>query len=539
MGHGKESPRQKMIGMMYLVLTALLALNVSKDVLNAFVNVDEGLHKTTMNFVAKNQDVYNNLDKEAKLNENKAGKFRDLAQEVKKRADEVFEFIQTCKIEIINTADGQGNEAIKGSEVDLKHVNSKDNTDIPAQIMVVQGKAAELKKKIEEYRSFIVANIDEQNVELRNSIESGLNTENPPVGADGKMETWEAERFTHLPLAAVITIMSGLQADVRNAESDAVRYIYNQITAADFKFNKLEATVIPNSNYIISGNEYEAQIFLAASDSTQTPTIYIGDYEEKVDANGITSYKMRPGFDSIKVFKEGKGIFKERRSIGLRKWGGLIKLKAPSGGSDILKPFKMEYQVAEASLVVSPTKMNVFYIGVENPVEISVPGVPGDKIFPSISNGSITKSGKGYIVKVNSPGKTTINVTAEIEKIKKPMGSMEFRVKQVPDPIAKIGGIKIKGNISKQVLAAQSGVIAEMENFDFDIKFNVTEFKLSYTTPAGFVKEEISKSNKLTKSQISLIEAANKNQKIYVEDIKAVGPDGKPRPLGSIILTLN
>ena len=110
------------------------------------------------------------------------------------------------------------------------------------------------------------------------------------------------------------------------------------------------------------------------------------------------SHNKNNNYDSLPV-KNGKGIYKKiGGAVGYSKWGGLIKLKAPEGGTDLLKPFRGEYQVAPPILVVSPTKLNLFYIGVDNPVEISVPGVSPDKIFPSINNGTIRKEGNGYIV---------------------------------------------------------------------------------------------------------------------------------------------
>jgi len=188
-------------------------------------------------------------------------------------------------------------------------------------------------------------------------------------------------------------------------------------------------------------------------------------------------------------------------------------------------------------LVVSPTKMNVFYLGVDNPIEISVPGVPADKVFPSINNGTIVKDGKGFVVRPARSGTAEVSVMAEIEKTRKLMGTKQFRVKIVPDPVAKVAGIKGSGGIEKAVLLAQAGVVAEMENFDFDLTFKVVEFKVSVNI-GGFSNDKVSKSNRFTEEQFSLIRQASRGQKVYIEDIKAVGPDGSTRLLGSIALTL-
>ncbi len=539
MGHGKETPRQKMIGMMYLVLTALLALNVSKDVLNAFVIVDEGISKTVENFAEKNEVLYNEFERAAIENPKKAEKWKETAFEVKKKAEDLNKRIHDLKVEIINLADGPENLAIKDNKIDPMAVNSKDNTDKPAQIMVGEannGQGKELKKQIDEFREYCLSLLDTKAVDLKESIESSLDTHDPEAH-DGVMHTWESEHFEHLPLIAVTTVMTGLQANVRNAETDILRYLYSRIDAGAFKFNKLEAVVIHNSDYIIVGNEYKAQVFIAAQDTTQQPSIYIGSYDSTVNKeDGSVSYTMRRPYDSLKV-EGGKGIYTKRPgSAGQTKWGGLIRLKAPEGGVDLWKPFRAQFSSAAAALVVSPVKMNVLYIGVDNPVEISVPGVPGEKIFPTLSNGKIRKEGDAYIINVTKGPTAEISVMAEIDKQKRSMGSKLFRVKTVPDPVAKVNGLK-GGAIDKNVMLAMAGVSADMENFDFDLVFKVTAFNVT-AIQSGFARIEPSKSNKFTPQQLSLIKAAQKNQKVYIEDIKAIGPDGTTRSLGTLSFTL-
>ncbi len=535
MAHGKETPRQKMIGMMYLVLTAMLALNVQKEVLNAFLIVEEGLGKMNENYAENNQTMYTAFEQAYAENPSKTKKWRDLAMEVKKMADERYELIQDLKLKILQT--GKEKEAIEGRKIYPDKIKAKENTDIPAQVMITEGNGKKLKAAIESYRKFLLDNIDPSYDILRKSIETGLNTNDPPP-KEGKTESWESEHFEHLPLMGVITIMSGLQSNIRNAEADMIRYLYSMIDKGSFKFTSLEATVIANSNYIIQGNEYQAKVFIAAFDTTQDPTIYIGPFDSVRSEEGW-EYKLKPGYkyDSLPV-KNGKGIYTVKgTSLGDKVLTGIIKLKAPGGGKDILKPFKAQYKVAEPMLVISPTKMNVFYLGVDNPVEISVPGVPADKVFPTINNGTIVKEGKGFIVRPVRSGTAEVTVMAEIEKVKKNMGTKQFRVKIVPDPVAKVAGIKGAGGIEKAVLLAQAGVVAEMENFDFDLTFRVVEFKVSVNI-GGFSNDKISKSNRFTEEQFSLIRQANRGQKVYIEDIKAVGPDGSTRILGSIALTL-
>jgi gliding motility-associated protein GldM len=535
MGHGKETPRQKMIGMMYLVLTAMLALNVSKDILDAFVLVDDGLTKTTENFSEKNSIIYDAFGKAMLSNSSKVGPWNDKANQVKKKAEELCKRIQDLKVEIIKKADGEKSEAVKEQKIVGKKINAKDNNNIPAEIMIVNKKGKELKSEIEKFREELISMANGQ-PEIIASIKKTLDTSNPP-SKEGESLTWESEHFEHLPLIAVTTIMSKLQGDIRNAESEMIRYLFNQIEAGSFKFNKLDATIIPNTNYVIKGNEYKAEVFMAAFDTTQSPEILIGQYKEVRGADGRTDYEMVGATQTMEVDPvTRKGIYKRTGgTIGINRWSGLIKLKA-TDGTWIKRPFKSEYIVAEPNVVISPTKMNVFYIGVDNPVAISVPGIGSDKIFPSISNGVLRKDGQAWIAKPSNPGNAMVQVMVDIDGKKRNMGSMEFRVKNIPDPIAKVAGMKT-GKIDKKTLMEQSMVVADLEGFDFNAKFTVTEFTVSAKIK-GFDREETVKSYKINDTQRQIINSANKGDKIYFQGIWAIGPDGKPRELNGIIFTI-
>ncbi|HEX2934310.1 MAG TPA: gliding motility protein GldM [Bacteroidales bacterium] len=536
MAHGKETPRQKMIGMMYLVLTALLALNVSKDILNAFVLVEGGLSKTTENFVARNQIVYDQFSAMAISNPTKVKPWQDKALEVKSKADSLFNYIQQLKIEIIKKAEGQDTKAVEGKKINGELIEAKDNTDIPAEIMYGSnnsGKGKDLKRMIEGYREFLIGLTSDP--EIVTSLKHTLDTSNPPAKEGLEARTWESEHFEGLPLIAVATIMAKMQGDVRNAESEIIQHLISQIEAGSFKFNKLEPTVIPNSNYVIRGNEYKAEVFLAASDTTQRPSIYVGQVERIKTADGRDDYRMVGRYDSLAIDpKTNKGIFKRPAgTLGTMKWGGLIQLKA-TDGSYIKRPFTAEYQVAEANAVVSPTKMNVLYIGVDNPISISVSGIPSDRIFATSTNGIIRRSGNSWVAIPRQPGNALIEVVADVygDGKKKSMGAMEFRVKNIPDPIGKVAGRK-GGAIDKGTLAAQMVVNADLEGFEFDAKFTVTEFTVSALV-RGFNQEEISKSFKITSAQRDIISNLKKGEKVYFDNIKAVGPDGKPRELPTI-----
>ncbi len=545
MGHGKETPRQKMIGMMYLVLTALLALNVSKEAVEAFKLVDESLNQTTEINVERNNQVYSDFERKAATNPVKAGPWRDKANEVKNRANEMYDYIQAIKLEIVKTAEGENSEAIDGNKIIVEKIHKIDENNVPSQILIganMDGKAYDLHHALDDYREFLLNIIGNKNPKLVESIKKTLDTSDKE-DPGGEKVSWEIHNFHTLPLIAVITILSKLQGDVRNTEGLTLNYLYNQIEANDFKFNKLVPTVIATSNYVMKGGEYQAHVFIAATDTTQKPQVLIGKYKKVKLPDGTFKYEMVGNYKVLPVDERGRGVYKvPASSIGEKKWGGLIRMRAPSGDT-IAFPFEASYTVAAPNVVVSPTAMNVFYVGVDNPVDISVPGVGSDKITATMTNGVI-KKGKvknfrgSWIVRPKTPGKPAqVRVFADINGKKVSFPPISFRVKRVPPPVAKVAGKK-GGNISKAALAAQSVVLAEMENFDFDLKFRVTSFRMSVTLK-GFTYDEISNNNRITPKMKSYINQMRRNSKVIFDDIKAVGPDGVTRRLNPIVFTIN
>jgi gliding motility-associated protein GldM len=543
MSHGKETPRQKMIGMMYLVLTAMLALNVTAEVLDAFDAVDEGLKKTSKNFTEKNQVLYSDFNEQYAQNETKVKPWKDKADEVKRRSDELFDYIQGLKIDIIKD-NGQGDPEdgviTEDGEIVNEKIKGKDKYDAPSRVLIgpnMDGKAFELRSKIKDYKDFLINLVDEKNVTLIRSLEINLETKEPPPSKDGERKEWEVKHFANMPIAAVMPLLTKMQLDVRNSEAEIGQYLFRQIDAGSFAVNKIEATVIPNSSYILQGNEYKADVFLAALDTTAPPIVFIGEYDSTLNEDGGYEFNMVGSYDSLDVL-EGKGKFSRlSTTIGKQKWGGLIKVMGPDGGY-ITKTFRREYQIAKANLVVSPTKMNVFYVGVDNPVSVSIAGVPGHKVSPSMTNGSIRKQRDGeYIVNPKRPGNSIISVRAEIDGVTKNMGTVQFRVRGLPDPVVKVAGKK-GGRIQRNVLAAQAGVIADMENFEFDLEFKITKFTVSTTDRGGYTIDSKTNGNIFTRAQQDLIKNLRRGQRLNIEDVRAIGPDGSVRPLASIVFEI-
>lgn len=543
-----ETPRQRMISMMYLVLTALLALNVSAQIIDAFVLFDKAITQTTSVVVSKNEGVYTAFVAAENENPAKTKKWKAIADELKIKADELCTYMDELKKEMIETGGGvkEGSE----SPIAAEGINKKDDLNVGNQIMIGsddKGKGRDLMKKYEEFREWLISQTNDE--QLKKSFELSLSTETH-VDKEGAKHEWHYSYFAHMPLVACITSMSKLQSDIRNAEADLLSYLYGQIDAGSLKFNKLDGTVIAQSNYVMSGDQYVADIFLAAFDTTKSPDIYIGKYDSTKIANDAISDPAEimigkegaeDGYYKLDSVVDGKGKFRITPGVGYHALEGVIFFEAGEGANKktLKYPFYNEYQVAAGSVVISPTKMNVFYIGVDNPVDVSAPGVPADKIFPSISGGggSIRKSNKGYIVKVTTPtNNCRVSVAGEVNGNRRNMGSMEFRVKRVPDPVAKVAGQK-GGKIAKTTLAAQSGVVADLENFDFDIKFNVVAFTVSATID-GFEQSAVCSGSRFDSKAMNIINKVKRGKKVYIEEVKAKGPDGSVRNLGSIAFQL-
>ena len=524
MAGGKETPRQKMIGMMYLFLTAMLALNVSKEVLHSFVLVNDSLSATVDNFTEKNKSIYNDFEKQASMNEEKVGKWRDLANQVKAKSNEINEYIKELKVEVVQAADGDDAPAItEDGDIIAEKIEAKDNLDVGGEVMVVKGRGPVLKEKIIEFREFLLENTDPSHTFIRKSINKNLNTDDPPA-EEGSQVSWTSHHFSHMPLAAVLTMLTKTQSDIRNAEADILRYFYGQISAQDFKFNDLEPVVLPTkSNYVLKGTEYEAEVFIAAQDTTQKPSIYIGDYQQ--DENG--RYRMVGSYDSLEI-KNGRGIYQVRANTrGDKEWGGLIAMRAPDGSIQQF-PFEAQYKVEVPTAIISASANRVFYYGVANPLEVSVPGLRKDQLKPTATNARIVPHKGGLAVKPSKKGgKIKVSLYADIDNQRKLIGSSTFSVKQIPPPTPVLQPINVKfGDIAKGELGFADRVDAKLEGFIMeDINYKVISFTVS-TTDEGFTVDEEINGDRFNQAVTQMIQKASRNQKITFEDIKAEGPDG-------------
>ena len=570
MAGGIMSPRQKMINMMYLVLTALLALNVSKEVLNSFFEVNKGITRSTVNFNAKNADTYSAFDAAAEVNPVKAGPFREQAYSVKNEADKLVVFLQEMKYNLVLKADKKvylGSESeIKDKDGDLiddkaielswdllsdqqKLMNigalsNKDDRNSSGDLFYnnkdPRNIATDLKKSLNAYKTMLL-NIAEGNESLITSIIETCDYDDKKV--KGKKQLWEEYNFYDMPSVGALTLLSKMQSDVRNTESDIINMLRENIDAGSLKFTSAEGIQIPNSNFILKGDSFKAQIFIAAKDTTQAPLIYVGDY----DSLGGGKFKMiGDDYETVKIVN-GKGMYSRRASaLGSQKWGGLIAMKTDNGTR--MYPFSGEYLVAAKRAVVSPTKMNVLYIGLDsyggNPLQVSVPGYSAGEISVTLTGGGKVKATskvKGqwaaYPTKV---GKSKISLFVNVSGKRTKMGEVDFRVMRTPPPSPFVLGIK-NGRIDRATLLASGGILASLDNFVFDgLKYYVTSFKLSGQYQGEKVDRTNNKGMDFTKQMRGVISNSKSGDEIQITKIKAklIGSNEPPININDLVIEI-
>ena len=504
-----ETPRQKMIGMMYLVLTAMLALNVSSAILEGFSMVDNSLHTTISSAENRNAVLYSDFQALYEKNPMKVKEWLDKAKVVQKKSDDIYKYIESFKVTIVKMTDKD--EANDSAYV--HQIKAKDNLDMAGEYAIVKGNGKILKKKIEDYRDYLV----------------GLSLNNPSkqqmyksIFATDKLKDkpWVDAMFEMMPVSAVITLLTKYQSDIRASEAEIIQYLKGQTDAMDFRVNKISALVVPNSNFVIRGGKYSAQIVLSAIDSTKSPDYYVGG-------------ALVP-----------KGKYERIcNTIGLSKYEGFIKLIG-NDGVEQKYPFKSEYVVEPPSATVSNVDMNVVYRGINNNFDISVPGQPAENISLVVAGGTAQKTAGGkYIIRANQDGSINISVFAKIDGKLQQMGGGPFRVKDLPDPkcwleYSDAGGVRrtIGNKTTKSILKSSSVTLVAGYGPSELIKanFRITEFTVS-RNGGNFVRFTGTQFND---QQLKLIEGLESRDQITLENIKAVGPDNKSRELPPLIIRI-
>lgn len=508
----RTSPRQRMINLMYIVLTAMLALNVSSDVLDAFAQVEDGLSRTNANVARRNDAIFAELKALDEENHQKAGAMFASALDVRRESSMLFSEIDSLKKAIAIAADGR-----KGNPSEIKNREDLESASV-VMLNPVTKRGETLREKIEAYRGRVSALVSDS--VKRASILASLSTEPFKRKGVAAAQKWEEAKFENTPVVAAITLLTKLQNDIRYAEGEALSTLLNQVDAGDVRVNELSAFVIPESRYVMRGSRYSADIVLAALDTTSRPRVFVGGKE-------IPGGKYQFGTGSTGTFN----------------YSGYIEVPRPDG-SMTRHPFKSEYVVMEPSATVSATMMNVMYAGIKNPVSISVPGVPLSAVSASMTNGTLSREGDHWVAHPSAIGTdAVITVTANVDGRQQTMNTTSFKVRKLPDPTAYISvdGNRYKGGrpIAKASLMNAKGLGAAIDDGLLDVNFNVLGFETVFFDQLGNAIPEVSAGSQFSSRQMEQMRRLSRGKRFYISRIRAKGPDGVERQLSPIEVIVN
>jgi len=522
-----KEPRQKMINMMYLVLTALLALNVSVEVLNAFKTVNASIEKSNGVVDQKNATTYaafENAQKDAQTAA-KAAIWAPKAVEAKKLSSELTTYIEGLKEKLIDNSNPQMKDGVKEF--------TDGNLDAATRIFDTQHEGKALYEKLIKYKADLLNVLDPSHYEglpaataedlkkAKATFDHSLPLDlkipksqsgNAPTGDSA--HDWTINYFHMTPTVAALTILSKFQSDIKNSESQVVDYLYKQIGTVKLVFDQFKPLVGTNATYLMPGDELEVTAGVGAFSAAAKPDIYINGQKQNLTADGIADYKT-------KVSSTG--------NINVK-----IEYYKPDGTKDVINK-EVKYTVGQPSgASIFLEKMNVLYVGEENPLTISGGSVGSEKVSVSFPGGNISKvNGDKYIAKPTAPGMSKIIVNSAGKIAEFPM-----RVKFLPDPTGFIGGKK-GGTISSAEFKAIGGLIAKLENSEFESPFKVVSYKLGAI--GGSIPQYIeapNDGNRWNGRAESIVSKASPGTMVLFDQIRVVGRDGRTRELPQMIFNL-
>ena len=513
----KISPRQKMINLMYVVLMAMLALNISTEVLNGFSVVEESLNRTTGNSSKENDAIFGELDQMMRKNPQKVKQWFMMASTVREMSDSLYNYAQALKVAIVREADGE-----KG---DPLNIEGKDNIEAASYIMLnpTNGQGHKLYEAINSYRARILQFVTDPR--QKKIIASNLSTE-VPHHSMGK--NWEEYMFENMPVAAAVTLLSKLQSDVRYAEGEVLHTLVANVGLKDIRVNKLQAFVVPSQTRLYPGETMTAQMFMGAVDSTQQPQVFVNG--QLIKGNQITVKAGAPGKHTLSGYILIKDLTGNvlRRNFSQDYWvtgGPQPKEYINPQGMQKVPPF-------DGMATIAADLMNVLYAGFDNPITISIPNTSQHDVQATMSGGSLVARGGGhFIARPSAVGQpVTISVSAKGRKI----GEYQFRVRKLPDPSPYIamGADRFKsGALSKAALMSAPGIQAAIDDGLLDIPFSVTSFRVVFFDNMGNAVPLASNGASFSPQQKEQFRQLSRNKRFYITNVVVHGPDGTTRTL--------
>ncbi len=509
-----KEPRQLMINLMYLVLTAMLALNVSAEIINAFYALNRGL-KTSNGIVGDSNDKLRSAIMTQAKDNAKYAPFAKGANDAQAISKDFETYIKGYYDQLVKDAGG----------IDPKYgdrpVRYKDK-DVTTNLMINNKKGEEMMKKIMDTRASFINSVPEG--AERKAMEAQIPLMVDSISKDSKATNWPEYKFKQMPVAAVLATFSKYINDAKTSETALMNYYFNKMSIVDFKVDKFKVIISPKKSYLIKGDKFEADVALAAYNSNSNGAL---NASISVNGQGIT-------------LKDGQGHYESgTSSLGKQTVNATARLTNPFTGLSEEAKGSIEYEVGERSGTVSAEKMNVIYVGVDNPVEVSAAGVSSNSLKLSCGGCNATqKDNNHYIVTSDRPGtKAILTLTGEngfsLAK--------EFRVKGIPSPVPKIntepfdkpgaGG----GVLNSGVFAASTALLAKLENFDFDARCNIQSFVLVYRPKVEDAQQVNCNSAEFNSDVRRYVSKARAGDVFNFFEIKAKCPgDAIGRPVGTL-----
>ncbi|MCQ2329744.1 MAG: gliding motility protein GldM [Paludibacteraceae bacterium] len=524
-----ETPRQKMIGMMYLVLTAMLALNVAAEILNGYKMVNSSLVDSITTTESRVKGLITTMEYMNEQNPVKTKEWLDKTYLVRDECDKMYGILQEFKEGIISAADGGDFEKAKsqpGFDVSRYSMSKPDNLDGASNYAEVNqyetsktGRGADLQNAIINFRKFVEKMFDNDTARTR-VYEITFKTDK--IYSDHAKDSvdWVQGTFESMPAIAAVTMISKYQSDVRFAEEAMIQYFRSRTDAGDMRVNKITAVVIPDSKVVMQGGKYHAELALMAVDTTKQPDYYV---------NG---QKL-----------ENCMIDRSAGAVGDVKYSGEIVV-TNAEGERISYPFESEYSVTPPNATIANEEMNVVYRGYNNIMQIAVPGVSSSKLSVSASGASFTRNGDNWICKVEGgAAEINISVTANVDGKNVSMGSKSFRVRSLPNPTAfiKLSNGDLfsadKGGIKKSQFEGASVVAEYGESENLKANFVVKSFQMSISDGRGGTRKIASEGNKFSSSQLQTIKNMKSGTVISLSNIEFGGAkSGKNLPFAPVTL---
>lgn len=537
-----KEPRQLMINIMYLVLTAMLALNVSAEIINAFFALDKGNQDTAATIKTQLDATQEGLNK--LLAEEAKADFRPIqpaVEKVRSLAQEFNGYVNALRDELIDAA-GNNNKKLDDADFVLDHGSKKPkgkkNKDVTTRLLVNQGKGEALKAKILETRQAMLDaysallkqygeapfGLKQAEVDARIANMTGnltLNVDDEEWRESKDKSSWADYKFRQMPLAAVLPILSKMQADATTAEAALVNNMAELAGGRTISFDSFFPVVNAKKSYVIAGEPFEAEISVGTYSSQINPS----DIRIIVDGQTLT------------VNNEGKAEFKASTgSPGVKTLKLRAEVRNPLTGKVADGETTFEYEVGQRSVAVAADQMNVFYIGVPNPITISAAGTSSNTIRVEGSGGGIDINGSGSkrVVNVTQPGEATVFVSGDGLK----RTPFKFRVKRIPDPVAFLGRSK-GGAMGNGEFKAQEGLIARLDNFDFDAKCDIQGYELVYIAKREDPVDSSNPGGRFNEKSQRLVARAKPGDTYYFNNIKAKCPGDKAgRDIGTMAFTI-